>query len=807
MRGFVHDLRYSIRSVVKNPGFSLIVVFTLALAMGPNTLIFTLVDAVLINEGPYEEADRLIILNEEDEKEKRTQAVSYLNFEDWRKMSRSFSLMAAYRTNFFLMRAGDTVSRVPGEYVTVDFFRVLGVKPLLGRTFIPEDFQPGRSMAVVLRYSDWQKRFGGRSDIVGADVIVDRLPGKIIGVMPQNFHSLFAGRASRIWVPMVGKPEQNDRAAAFCEVIGRTKDGLRIEDAQKELKVVAAQLASAYPDPNKGKGIRARTIREVWFGSIGPAPRIISLLVLSVLLVACANVANLLLARGVVRKREIALRRALGAGRFRLTRQLLTESVILGLGGGCMGLLFAYWGLDLLDKGMDLESVGIDKLVVDYRTLKFTVGMGILCGIIFGLLPSLKTSKISLSNTLKEGGSITGAGRVKGRLAGALVVCELAVALIMLSVVGLFIDSSVRSIQISHAPGFRVADVVTGDFSISEQAYDTPEKRVQYYEAMLDRLKRVPGVEEAGLASTPPGGYSPDRAQVAVGLVDPSLSPEKRPGRWVDYRIVSPGYFKALGISLSKGRMFNDFDNDKAPRVALVSQRAAAGLWPGKDPVGDTLSINAVPHTVVGIVADVRTSLRHTNREEMEICVPYRQDPRAVMSVVAWSKRDPESLIPEIKAQVITVGQNDAAAFFRTMEGYLYGATRGHRFLIGLVGSFGLLASLIAVAGVYGIMSHFVSQKIPEIGVRMALGAARGQVLRHVIRQGSPLIIVGISIGFLVSIFLIRVLPRVMFGLVQAGPPLVVGLTIGLAVVALLACYLPARRASRVDPLVALRYE
>ncbi len=805
MKGFFHDVRYSIRAVFKNPGFTLVVVLTLALAMGPNTLIFTLLDAIIIKEGPYKDASQLLILNQDEEKTRVTQPVSYPNFDDWRKMSRSFSEMAAYRSDQVLFRVDDSIRRVHAESVSLDFFRVLGVDPILGRTFVADDFRLDTPRAVVLKYGEWQKEFGGRPDIIGTNVIVDRVPGRIVGVMPPNFWSLFYGRGARLWVPLIGKAEQENRAQGFVEVIGRPKPGIEKSEVDRELKVIAAQLASAYPEANRDNGIRARTIREVWLGSIGPGPRVIAPLVLCVLLVACGNVANLLLARGVLRRKEIALRRALGAGRLRLIRQLLVESSVMGLAGGAVGLLFAYWGLDLFNRFLDLSSLGIDRLGIDTRTLKFTVIMGIGSGILFGLLPSLKVSKVSLSHALKEGGPIT--GRVKSRLAGVLVVSELSVALIMLAVVTMFIASSLHSINISYQPGFRVSDTLTADFSVSEQAYETPEKKTGFYTELLRRAAEVPGINATGLVSSVPGGYSPERVKVAPGVTDPSVPAEEAPGIWVDYRVLSAGYFKALGIPVLRGRLFTDFDNAKAPRVALVSQRAAAAVWKGKDPIGETLGINGVPHTVVGIVGDVGTSIRATNREEAEVSVSYLQQPRGSMSLVAWTKGNPEALIPEVKARLLAVGQNDAAARFQSMEEYLFEATRGHRFLIGLVGAFGLLASLIAAAGVYGIMSHFVSQKVPEIGLRMALGAGRGQVLRQVMREGSVLILLGVGVGCPISLFLIRFLPKVMFGVVQTGPLLVGAATLSLTAVAVLACYLPARRASRVDPLVALRYE
>ena len=803
MKGFFHDIRYSIRTVFKNPGFTLVVILTLALAMGPNTLIFTLLDAVIINEGPYKDPSQLLILNQEEEKTRVTQRVSYPNFEDWRKMSRSFSEMAAYRSDQVLFRGGDSIRRVHAESVSLDFFRAMGIDPILGRTFIAEDFRVGAPQAVVLKYGEWQKEFGGRPDIVGTEIVVDRIPGRIVGVMPSNFSSLFYGRGARLWVPLVGKTEQENRAEGLVEVVGRPKPGISRNHAEQELKVIASQLASAYPEANRGIGIRARTIREVWLGSVGPAPRIIGPLVLCVLLVACGNVANLLLARGVVRRKEMALRRALGAGRFRLIRQLLIESSLMGLAGGAVGLLFAYWGLELINSFLDLASLGIDHLGIDARTLKFTAILSIGAGIVFGLLPAVKLSKISLSHALKEGGPIK--GRVKSRLAGVLVVSELSIALIMLAVVSMFVASGLHSINVSQNPGFRVSNVLTGDFSVFEQAYDTPEKKTRFYTDLLHRTAEVPGIGAAGLVSSVPGGYSPDRAKVSAGLADSKLPLERLPGIWVDYRIVSAGYFKALGIPVLRGRLFTDFDNADAPRVALMSQRAAATVWKGKDPIGQTLSINGVPHTVVGMVGDVGTSVRSTNREEAEVSVPYLQQPRGVMSLVAWTKGNPEAVIPEVKTRSLAVGQNDAAARFRTMEQHLYGATRGHRFLVGLVGSFGLLASLIAAAGVYGIMSHFVSQKVPEIGIRMALGAGRGQVLRQVMREGSMLILIGVGVGCPMALLLLRFLPKVLFG-VHAGPFFGV-VTVSLTAVAVLACYLPARRASRVDPLVALRYE
>jgi putative ABC transport system permease protein len=809
MGNWLQDIRYSIRSLVRNPGFTLAVLLILALGMGPNTVIFSVLDAVLFRPGPYKDAEELLVIHEANEETRSIEAVSYPNFEDWRRTARSFSAMAAYRSDFINLKDTESVERVSASSVSADFFPVLGIEPILGRTLGSEDFHPGESRAVVLSHGYWQRRFGGRQDIIGTKVVVDGNPGEVIGVMPRNFRSFsLHGRGARVWVPLSGRSEQEDRATPFVEVVARPKSGIAFDQARSEMETIAVDLAARYPVTNIGHGVRLRTIREIWMGTVGPGPRILAFLVLCVLLVACANVANVILAKGISRKREMALRRALGAGRFRLIRQLLTESVVLGLVGGAGGLVFAFWGLDLVNRfsGGIFLGLGIESFELDRRSLGFSITIGALTGIVFGLIPAIRTSNVSLNQALKERGAVIGGSR-KSRLAGVLVVSELVVATLLLTVVSLYVATSLHAFSLARDPGFRIGGILTAELAVSEQRFQTSAERAGFYAQVADAMGEVPGVMAVGLVSSLPGGYSPGRAKVTRGLVDSSLPLEETPGKWVDYRVVSPGYFETLGISVMRGRSFSDFDNEKAPRVAMINQRAAVNEWSEQDPVGETISINGVPHTIIGVVSNVQTALAASDRQDQEVCVSYLQECPTSLRAVVFSERSAESLTPAIKAAVAAIGPNEAASGFQTMEQYLDEVMVGNRFLIGLMGSFALLAALIASAGVYGIMSHFVSQRVPELGIRMALGAGKGEVLRHIMRQGAALVVIGVGIGFILSVVLAKFLPTVMFGLVVARPIVYGSVTLFMAAVGLVACYLPARRAGRIDPLTALRYE
>ncbi len=810
MRNLIGDLRFSVRNIFKNLGFSLAVALILALAMGPNTVIFSLLDAIIFHPGPYKDAESLLVLNEVDNQAKSLLPVSYPNFEDWRRMSRSFSHMAAYRTEFFNLKEAESVERVMTTSVSLDFFPALGVSPIHGRTLAPHDFQPGSPKAVVISHGYWERRFAARPDICGTEVLVDGQAGLIVGVMPRNFRSFsLQGRGAGMWAAINGSDELKDRSKALVEVVARPRDGVSAEAARGEMEVIASRLASQYPESNSGRGIRVQTIRQLWLSTVGPAPRVLSLLVLAVLLVACANVANLLLANGVGRKKEIALRRVLGATRLRLVDQLLTESLVLGILGAGAALIFAYWALELVNRfsGDIFLGLGIERFELDWTSVKFALVLGVVTGMVFGVIPAFRNSKVNLNIALKEGGASSRTGTRKSRLARILVVSELTVACILLFTVCVYIRTYAGMMRLVEDPGFRIERVLTGNLSVAEQRFQTSVSRAQFFSRVLGNLQGLAGVESAGLTSTVPGVYSPARAKMTLGKVDSSLPPEKLPGNWVDYRVVSPGYFQALQIPLVTGRTFNDFDDDRAPSVAMVNQRAASEYWKGKSPVGEVISINGKAHTVIGVMGDVATAMRSSNRQPTEVAVSYRQDCPVTMHCLIYGQRSPESLIPDARAAVHAIGPDEAASNFQSMGQFIDDAMIGNRFVTGLMASFALLGVLIAAAGVYGIMSHFASLKTAEIGIRMALGARQTDVLRQIMREGTTLVLFGLGIGLVFSVLLSRVLPTVMFGTVTVSPAVYGFVVLVLATVAIAACYLPARRASRVDPMVALRSE
>jgi putative ABC transport system permease protein len=819
MGTLLQDLRYGVRMLLKRPAFTLVAVLTLALGIGANTAIFSVVNAVVLRPLPFAEPERLVQVWETmPGNDKRWVAPG--NFVDWQKQAQVFEQFAGYaQSPLNLTGDGGEPARLQGAAMTFNLFQTLGVEPALGRAPVAEDVAQREGRVVVLSYGLWQRRFGSDANVLGRNLSLDEKSYTVIGVMPAGFN--FPEKAE-LWVPgSQGSAVPPSLAAQFpnsdlsgerdihiFSVVGRLKPGVTIGQAQAEMSTISQRLSSAYPETNDGLGTNVIPLHQQVVGSVRPILFILLGAVALVLLIACTNVANLLLARATQRERELAIRLALGAGRFRLIRQMLTESLLLSLTGGVIGLLIAMWGVDLfvgLSPG-DIPRLG--EVGLDARLLGFTLLVSLLTGIGFGLLPALQATRLDPQHALKEGGRSATEGRKRRRTRNLLVVTEIALAQVLLIGAGLLIASFVRLQAVD--PGFNPQNVLTARLSLSKTKYTDSAKQIAFYNQVLGRLQAVPGVRAAALVmNLPLSGASMNRGFGLEGKPDP------RPDEnvTVDYQVTSPNYFTAMGVPLIRGRAFTEQDKEGQLRVAIINEVMARKYFAGEDPVGKRIRIGDANKedswlTIVGISGDVR----HASVNEPAfpaLFTPYMQDreswPR--MSIVLRTDTDPSALSAAVRREILAVDPNQPVSNIQPMTQLMSESITRPRFITLLLGVLAAIALLLAVVGIYGLMSYGVIERTHEIGIRMALGAQRGDVLRMVVGGGLRLILAGLFIGVAGAFALTRLMTGLLFNVSAVDPLTFVGVSVLLTAAALLACYIPARRATRVDPMVALRYE
>ena len=808
MNTLLQDLRYGLRMMLKSRGFTAVAVLSLALGIGANTAVFSIVNAALLRALPYHEPERIVLLWGDD----RTRAehrdqVSATDVADWGAQSHSFAALSTYAGWRALVAGDGETERIAAAQVGDGYFDVMQGRALLGRTFLPEEQQDGKDFVVVLSYGLWQRRYGGDAGVVGKAITLNGRPYTIVGVMPADFQSLPKGlldAPAELYRPVAEPPDETQRGSRHLRAIARLKPGVTLAEAQSEMTVIASRLEQQHPHANTNYGVRVTPLREDLVGDLRPALLMLFGAVGFVLLIACANVGNLLLARSSVRQKELAIRAALGAGRVRLVRQLLTESVLLALCGGALGLLGALWGTSLI------ESLGaqlvpwLGRITLDARVLVFTFGTAVLTGIVFGLAPAWRMSRPELNETLKEGGRGPGAGSSRSRLRGALVVAEVALALVLLICAGLLVKSVVRLRRVD--PGFEAKNLVTMDVWLPRVQYPQAQDWHNFYARAIERVEALPGVEAAALTSTLPAeGF--DRR--TVELEGRAYRPGERPD--VDNYDVTADYLRAMSIPLLRGRAFNAADTEKTTPVALVSETMARKLWPGEDPLGKRLRYygDTKPPpwlTVVGVVGDVRQYGLDTPGT-MGLYIPDAQAPSFAGTMVVRTATDPASLVPAIRRELLGADKQMAVYNVQTMEQRLADSILLRRFSMLLLGLFAALALVLAALGIYGVMSYTVTQRTHEIGVRIALGAQTRDVLRLVIGQGMLLTLVGVAAGLVASLAATRALRQLLYEVSATDPVTFAGLALLLVLVALVACYVPARRATRLDPMVALRHE
>ena len=811
MNSLLHDLRYAVRMLLKSPGLTAVIVVTLALGIGANAAIFSVIHAVLLNPLPYDKPDKLVMLWMRFTGiglPKDQNAVSAPELMDLQRHAKSFSHIAAIGGADFNMRVGEQPERITGARVSSSFFSALGVRAQLGRVFLPEEEQLGRDNVVVIGDSLWKRRFASDAGVVGRALQIDGQSFRVAGVMPPGFE--FPSNVE-MWAPLAFSPEQltpGARANHGLRVVARIRDDLSFERTQADLAVVSQRIIQGAPGyPYKGFGFRVlmNPLLDDLVGDMRPALLILMGAVAFVLLIACANVANLLLARASTRQQEIAIRAALGAGQGRLVRQLLTEGFVLSATGALAGLLFAQWMLSLLTAGTVPGLPRLSEAGLDLPVLGFTLLIAMATAVVFGLAPALQTVAGVGTSSLKEGGRGT-QGTAPHRLKQALVVAEVALSLVLLAGAGLLVRSFARVLDVD--PGFRGDRVLAMRISLPESRYSDPAKTRSFYDELRRRLTSLPGVQSAGFITALPlsgGGGSGTITLDTQSVTAEKASPE------ADRRNVTPGLFEALGFTLVRGRSFDERDTPTSQPVAIVDETMAKTFWPNQNAIGKRLKYGGAQSAqpwriVVGVVRHVRyQTLESPSR--VEVYLPYTQAPNRSLSLAVRTAGDPRALAETVRRQVLELDPDQPVYAVRTMQEVLGNAMAPRRLATMLLTVFAAVALLLVAVGIYGVISYSVEQRVREVGIRMALGASSGQVLGMVMRQSLVLIVSGIALGLVAGLALTRLMSTLLYD-TKADDPATFGLVVlTLSVIAALASYLPARRACRVDPMTALRSE
>lgn len=806
----IQDLRFGLRMLLKNPGFTLVAILTLALGIGANTTIFSMINSVLLSPLPYQESEKLVLISHRNARREGNFELTPASYFDLRQQSKSFEQIATFVSHDFNLTGTGEPERLQGQVVSAALFTLLKVQPSIGRVFTGADDRDGAPRVVLLSHGLWQRRFGADVNIIGRTLTLDDQSYTVVGVMTPEFD--FPAKRTELWAPLAfAANAANDRGSYYLSGIARLKSGVTITAAQNELDVIARNLTQAYPGTNTDLGFNIASLQESRVSGSRQTLFILLGAVAFVLLIACVNVANLLLARAAVREKELAIRSALGAGRQRLMRQLLTESTLLAVSGGTLGLLLAIWGIEALKRispdGPD-RIARLDEVRLDWRVLLFTLGVSCLTGVIFGLAPAWQISKPNLQHTLKESGS--GFVSVRGqRLRGLLVVTEIAMSLVLLVGAGLLIRSFIRLQNVDL--GFNPERLLTLGVERSESKTEDLTRRVSFYQEVIERMQALPGVQAAGVANAGPIVTPGVRRAI---VIDDKPDPPPGQPQLVNYRIVSPGYFRTLDITLLKGRMLSVQDNTQTTEVSMINQAMARRYWGDEDPVGKRFKFlprgsNAPWLTVAGVVGDVRQAgLNNASLPEMYI--PFTQaHPNWARPRVLFIRTDgePRNLVAAVKNQIYALDKDQTISAVRSMDEIIARWLAPRRFNLLLIGVFAVIALVLANIGIYGVISYAVSQRTRDIGVRMALGAGRREIFKMIIGQGLVLTLLGVAIGLIASVALTRWLESLLFSVSPTDPSTFAGVALLLTLVALLACYLPSRRAARVDPMIALRHE
>jgi putative ABC transport system permease protein len=805
---FWQDVRYGLRVLAKSPGFTCVVVLTLALGIGANTAIFSVVSAVLLQPLPFPQPDQLVGLQRIDLRTgEHVHSQSYPDFSDLRAQSKSLGAAAAYDESTATMTGmGDPIHLNMGIF-SADMFNVLRIPPVLGREFTAEEDKPGTHV-VVLSYRLWKTRFGGDAKVMNKQIVLDGTPYTVAGVMPAEFQFPLDSQPMDLWTTMAveGAQSQAERGSHFLGVIGRLKNGATLAAANAETAEISDRLGKQYQDTNRHWQMALQPEIQELVGDVRPALLMVLGAVGFLLLIACANAANLLLARAAGRQREMAIRASLGAGKGRILGQLLTESVLLALAGGALGLLLAVWGTAAL---ANLPSLGIPRLAsagVDARALAFTLVVSLLTGILFGLAPALHASRFNLFRSLKEGGRTATDGIGRSRLRALLVISQVSLAVVLLIGASLLIESMFHLLH--QPPGFDPRGVMAFNLDLPDSRYGKPEQSADFFRDLLARIRAVPGVKDAsGVLPLPLSG---DSMRTSFEIEGKPVAKSDQPSTHI--RAVGLDYFQTMRIPLLAGRAFDVRDDRHAPHVIVINQTLARRFFPNESPIGKHIKPGMSSGKtdtmceIVGVVGDVKHR-RLWLPDDPESYVPYDQDPIGGMNIVVRSAGDPMALLPALRTQVHALDPELPVYKAQRMEDYLAASVAQRRFTSLLCSIFAGAGLLLAVVGLFGVISYSVAQRTHEIGVRVAVGAAKSDILRLILGEGMGITLVGVGVGLLGAVGLSSVMKSQLFGISATDPMTFLGVVVTLSLVALAACYLPARRAARVDPMVALRYE
>lgn len=816
MTSFLQDLRYGVRTLLKTPTFTIVAVLVLALGIGANTAIFTVVNTLLLRPLPYPDSSKLVMLWETNPRFQigvDTLPVTPGNFVDWREQNTVFEHVCAVGAGHWNLTGAGEPERIAGASVSPDFFQLMRIEPILGRTFLEDEDQQGKDKVLVISHALWLKRFGGDASLVGKTIAIDGEGYTVIGVAPEGFQFPRAGEMpsftgvtnqTELWRPMPFEKDliTKSRANHQLSVIARLRPGVTRQRAQVEMTSLASRLEQAYPESNQDIGVKVLSLNEQVVGNFRTAILVLMGAVALVLLIACANVANLLLARSSARQKEIAIRTALGASRARIVSQLLVEALLLSAAGGIAGSLFSMWAIEglLLMNGRlpRVLEIGMDMTVVG-----FIAGVVLLTTLLFGLSPALQVSRVNISDALKEGSWSSSGNRFQFR--NVMVIAEIALSIVLLIGAGLMIKSLARVLGVD--PGFNSKNTLTVQLSLLNSKYPKQTQQINFFERVAGDVRNLPGVQSVGVISSAPlsGGI------YAGGFSIEGIEASDRDDLVADRRMVSSDYFNTLGIPIVSGRGFSDHDNQSSEGVAIVSESWIRRYFNSNDPLTRRVKLGGRDSsrpwlTVVGVAGDVRDAALEQDARPC-IYVPYSQFPSSAMTLVVRSASDPMTLVASIREAVWGIDKDQPVTDVKTIDQYISAAVSPRRFNAILLGSFAGLALVLASIGVYGVISYDVSRQIRDIGIRVALGAQSTDVMKLIIGRGMALVLTGAAIGTLASLGLTRVLDSLVFGVSTTDPVIYLGVSALLVGLSLVACYLPARRALRVDPLVALRCE
>ncbi len=811
------DIRYAILMIRKSPGFSFVAVLALALGIGATSAIFSVINAIILRPLPFNDPERLVAVYEHSpDQEMQEIPISYANFRDWTEQNTSFENMAAYMFSGVNFNGGHSPERVAGLRASATLFPLLGVGAAQGRVFSADEDTAADPRVVVLSHRIWERRFGLDPGVVGRAITLDGEPHTVIGVMPAGFEFpvgfSFNGRTLNepieLYMPLGAVLSATERGSRSAFAIARLNPDATFERAESDMTTIQARLQEQYPDANPGIGVVLAPLHEQTVSHVRTALAVLFVAVAFVLLIACVNVANLMLARSASRQKEIAIRSALGASRLRIIRQLLTESILLAVIGGVAGLFLALWGGDALIAIGPETIPRADEVGVDARVVGFTAAVSILTGVLFGLAPAVQASKPNLNEMLKEGGRNSSDGARKVSLLGTLVTAEIAMSLVLLIGAGLMLKSFYNLYRVDA--GFNPEKVMTMRVSLSGASYAEPDAIAAFQQRAIENIRSLPGVEHAGTTTMLPLGGN---FNISDFFIEGRAIPRSGEEMMACQSVASPDYFRALGISLLNGREFTERDNASSTQVAIINHGLASQYFPGEDPVGKRIAIEEVEDvedpkwiTIVGVVADVKL-FSLDSETQPEIFLPYLQAPQPDLTIVARTSSDPSGLSAAMRSQILLIDKDQPVFAMQTMEQLLAESVSREKFNMTLLAVFAAVALVLAAVGVYGVMSYSVAERRHEIGIRMALGATSANVLGMIVRRGMLVTLAGVALGLGAAFALTRLMETMLYGVSATDATVFILLPVILAAIALAACLIPALRATRIDPIIALRHE